>query len=65
MIVEKDNVTYNIIRRLRIDNKPILDSWKSLLDYDEVIEDNGFYYLCKIVEEIDFEEVIEPIKLLE
>jgi len=56
MISINDNL-YSIIRRIKINNKPILAYWKVANKCDSVFKKDGYYYLCRKIEEIEFKEI--------
>lgn len=57
-----EKVTFNnklfiVVRKIREDHNPIIDTWKAHLGADIVLKKNGYYWFCEEIPTIDFEEL--------
>ena len=53
-----NNKLYLIIRKIAIDQRPIVNVWKEHLNCDTVLKGNdGFFYFLQEVSDIEWEEV--------
>lgn len=55
-------VTFNdklfiVVRKIKIDQNPIIDVWKEHLNADTVLKRDGYYWFCEEIPSIDFEEL--------
>jgi hypothetical protein len=55
---------YEILRRIREDSRPVIDTWKEHLMADKVFRKEGWLYFCRSVEEavIVPDEKVKKIK---
>jgi hypothetical protein len=67
--VEISGELFEVIRTVREDSHPIVDTWKEHLRADRVFRKEGYYFFCRLIEEaviveenvsIIDEAVIEP-----
>jgi hypothetical protein len=56
-IIEINNKLYLVNRKIRVDNDPILSDWKLATKCDSVFKKGDYYYLCNLIEDIEFEMV--------
>jgi hypothetical protein len=49
---------YLVIRKIKIESKPIVQTWKEHLRADIVFKKEPYYYFCKLIDEIIPEEVV-------
>jgi len=46
-----------VVRKIRADHNPIIETWKDHLGVDTVLKRDGYYYFCEEIPNIDFEEL--------
>jgi hypothetical protein len=46
-----------VVRKIREDHNPIIDTWKEHLRADTVLKKDGYYWFCEEIPSIDFEEL--------
>ena len=57
-----EKVTFNdklfiVVKKIRIDHNPIIETWKEHLGTDTVLKRDGYYWFCEEIPSIDFEEL--------
>ena len=53
-----NNKLYLVIRKIRIDDNPIINTWKEHLHCDTVIKGNdGFLYFLQEVSDVEWEKI--------
>ena len=57
-----EKVTFNnklfiVVKKIRIDHNPIIDTWKEHLGADTILKKDGYYWFCEEIPSIDFEEL--------
>jgi len=57
--VEISGEMFEVLRTVREDSHPIVDTWKDHLRADRVFRKEGYYFFCRLIEEAVIEEVIE------
>jgi len=64
--IEISGELFEVLRTVREESHPIVDTWKEHLRADRVFRKEGYYFFCRLIEEAVIEEVIvqgtsEPI----
>tara|TARA_R110000851_G_C12988864_1_gene557103 strand:+ start:564 stop:764 length:201 start_codon:yes stop_codon:yes gene_type:complete len=57
-VVNVQDSMYLVIRKIKIESKPIIQTWKEYLRVDIVFKKDPYYYFCEIITEIIPEEVV-------
>jgi len=57
-ILTHNNCKYVIVRMIRDDENPIIDSWNSFLNTDIALKHNGVIHFCRLIQEPDELEYI-------
>jgi hypothetical protein len=52
-VIEVSDKLYLVLRRVKIDNRPIVDAWKTHLQSDIVFKKEPFYYFCKSIIDVE------------
>lgn len=52
-----DNRLFIVVRKIRVDHSPIIDTWKEHLGADAILKKDGYYWFCEEIPTIDFEEL--------
>ena len=49
---------YNVIKRIKIDHGPIIETWKEHLGCDKIFmnKNEGYYYFCILIPELEIVE---------
>jgi hypothetical protein len=61
-MIRYESINYNdtiflVLRKVRESHNPIVETWKVHLDADTVLRKDGWYYFCRKVTDIDWEEI--------
>ncbi len=59
--VEISGELFEVLRTVREDSHPIVDTWKDHLRADRVFRKEGYYFFCRLIEEAVIVEENEPI----
>jgi GH43 family beta-xylosidase len=52
-----NNKLFIVVRKIRADHNPIIETWKDHLGVETVLKRDGYYYFCEEIPNIDFEEL--------
>ena len=59
--VEISGELFEVLRTVREESHPIVDTWKEHLRADRVFRKEGYYFFCRLIEEAVIEEIMESI----
>lgn len=59
--VEISGELFEVLRTVREDSHPIVDTWKDHLRADRVFRKEGYYFFCRLIEEAVIVEENAPI----
>jgi hypothetical protein len=55
-IIEVENELYEVLRKIREEHGPIIDTWKEHLSADKVFRKDGWLFFCRHIQEAKIEE---------
>ena len=56
-VLNINDTLWIVERRIRIDHRPIVETWREHLHCDKVFKKEPYYYFCKEVTEVEWEEI--------
>ena len=56
-VVNVNNTLWIVQRKIRIDQRPIVSTWKEHLRSDKVFKKEPYYYFCQEVTDVEGEEI--------
>ena len=56
-VVNVNNTLWIVQRKIRIDQRPIVSTWKEHLRSDIVFKKEPYYYFCQEVTDVEWEEI--------
>jgi hypothetical protein len=56
--IEIGGELFEVLRTVREESRPVVDTWKEHLRADRVFRKEGYYFFCRLIEEAIVEEVI-------
>ena len=56
-VVNVNNTLWKVQRKIRIDQRPIVSTWKEHLRSDKVFKKEPYYYFCQEVTDVEWEEI--------
>jgi len=59
--IEISGELFEVLRTVREDDHPIVDTWKEHLRADRVFRKEGYYFFCRLIEEAVIVEENVPI----
>lgn len=55
-LVSFNDKMYVVVRTIKVNNNPIIETWKEHLHCDTVLKKDGYYYFCRVVTDVIDEE---------
>jgi len=56
-VLNINNTLWIVKRRIRIDDRPIVQTWKEHLHCDKVFNKEPYYYFCEEVTDVEWEDI--------
>jgi hypothetical protein len=56
-VLNINNTLWIVKRRIRISDRPIVQTWKEHLHCDKVFKKEPYYYFCEEVTDIEWEDI--------
>jgi hypothetical protein len=56
-VLNINNTLWIVKRRIRIDDRPIVQTWKEHLHCDKVFKKEPYYYFCEEVTDVEWENI--------
>jgi len=56
-VLNINNTLWIVQRKIRIDDRPIVETWREHLHCDKVFKKEPYYYFCQEVTDIEWEEI--------
>ena len=56
-VLNINNALWIVKRRIRIDDRPIVQTWKEHLHCDKVFKKEPYYYFCEEVTDVEWEDI--------
>ena len=56
-VLNINNTLWIVKRRIRIDSRPIVQTWKEHLHCDKVFKKEPYYYFCEEVTDVEWENI--------
>jgi hypothetical protein len=59
--IEISGELFEVLRMVREESQPIVDTWKEHLRADRVFRKDGYYFFCRLIEEAVIVEETESV----
>ena len=56
-VLNINDTLWIVKRRIRIDDRPIVQTWKEHLHCDKVFKKEPYYYFCEEVTDVEWEDI--------